>query len=121
MLAGKWHNPFSERIDMTKVFSAIIVLSILNGCTAIPAAAIYSGSLKGMERVTGLYFAETRPDLPNMAAVRCMTNAMKRIEIVKLGSKDSRFLTPSYRAALQEVEARPNAANCLAALRETAA
>lgn len=106
---------------MTKIFPALIALILLNGCLPIPAAAIYSGSLKGVERVAGLYLEQTQPDLPNLAGVTCMTNAMKKVEIVKLGSKDSRFLTEAYRTALAEVATRPKAANCLAALGETAA
>ena len=106
---------------MMKILTALTLCVILNGCVAIPAAAVYSGSLKGVERVGALYIAETRPDVPVEAGVACLTGAMKRTQVIKLGSVDSRFLTPAYRAALDEVASRPKAVNCLAGLVETTA
>jgi hypothetical protein len=106
---------------MMKSVTVLALCIALNGCTAIPAAAIYSGALKGVERVGGLYMAETRSNVDKTEGVACLTGAMTRVQIVKLGSNDSRFLTPAYRVALEEVANRPEAANCLAALGETAA
>ena len=106
---------------MTKTLTALAAFALMSGCTAIPAAAIFSGSLKGVERVSALYIADTRPNIDATAGSVCLINAMKRVEIVKLGSTDSRFLTEAYRTALAEVETRPKAANCLAALGGTAA
>jgi hypothetical protein len=103
----------------TTIFATISMA--LSGCAAVPVAAVYSGSLKGVERVAAIYLVETQPALPLQASVICMTNAMSQVEVIRLGSKDNRYLTKSYRSVFEEIEDRPKAANCLAALGETTA
>ena len=106
---------------MLKTITILTLCAAVSGCVAIPAAAVHSGSLKGVERAGALYIAETRPTVDATAGAACLTNAMTKVEVIKLGSKDSRVLTNEHRAAFTEVASRPEVANCLAALSATAA
>ena len=104
-----------------KILAVCCVGTVLSACDRVPGAQVYPSMLKDVERVAAEYLVETRPTLPLRPGVLCLTNAMTQVEIVRMGFRNDLVLTPERRAAFEAIETRPKAANCLAALGETAA